>query len=101
MRSTGIKTRPGEEVGKETIRRSREAAKGTRNDQSPSHCFQVPLVQRQGPHDPAGHSGSTGLFLYCSKDLSLYMAGSINQVDAKSKPFRLMLKLVKGIQSKK
>jgi D-alanyl-D-alanine carboxypeptidase len=47
-----------------------------------------------------GHSGSTGSFLYYSEDLNLYMAGSINQVDSKIKPFRLMGKVIKAIQSK-
>jgi len=47
-----------------------------------------------------GHSGSTGSFLYYSEDLNLYMAGSINQVDSKIKPFRLMGKVMKAIQSK-
>jgi len=47
-----------------------------------------------------GHSGSTGSFLYYSEDLNLYMAGSINQVDSKIKPFRLMGKAMKVIQPK-
>jgi D-alanyl-D-alanine carboxypeptidase len=47
-----------------------------------------------------GHSGSTGSFLYYSEDLNLYMAGSINQVESKSKPFKLMLRVMKAIQSK-
>jgi CubicO group peptidase (beta-lactamase class C family) len=47
-----------------------------------------------------GHSGSTGSFLYYSEDLNLYIAGSINQVDSKTKPFRLMLRVMKAIQSK-
>jgi D-alanyl-D-alanine carboxypeptidase len=47
-----------------------------------------------------GHSGSTGSFLYYSEDLNLYIAGSINQVESKSKPFRLMLRVMKTIQSK-
>jgi D-alanyl-D-alanine carboxypeptidase len=47
-----------------------------------------------------GHSGSTGSFLYYSEDLNLYMAGSIDQVDSKSKPFRLMLKVMKAIRKK-
>jgi D-alanyl-D-alanine carboxypeptidase len=46
-----------------------------------------------------GHSGSTGSFLYYSENLNLYMAGSINQVDSKIKPFRLMGKVMKAIQS--
>jgi D-alanyl-D-alanine carboxypeptidase len=47
-----------------------------------------------------GHSGSTGSFLYYSEDLNLYMAGSINQVDSKTKPFKLMLRVMKAAQSK-
>ena len=47
-----------------------------------------------------GHSGTTGSFLYYSEDLNLYMAGSISQVDSKIKPFRLMGKVMKAIQSK-
>ncbi len=37
-----------------------------------------------------GHSGSTGSFLYYCEKLDLYLAGTINQTDAPSKPFRLM-----------
>jgi D-alanyl-D-alanine carboxypeptidase len=48
-----------------------------------------------------GHSGSTGSFLYYCEDMNLYMAGSINQTESKSKPFRLMLKVMKAIQSKR
>jgi D-alanyl-D-alanine carboxypeptidase len=48
-----------------------------------------------------GHSGSPGSFLYCSEDRDLYIAGSINQVESKSKPFRLMLKVMNAIQSKR
>ncbi|MBW1894596.1 MAG: serine hydrolase, partial [Deltaproteobacteria bacterium] len=48
-----------------------------------------------------GHSGSTGAFLYYSEDMNLYMAGSINQTELKSKPFRLMLKVIKAIKSKR
>jgi len=48
-----------------------------------------------------GHSGSPGSFLYYSEDLNLYMAGSINQTESKSKPFRLMPRVMKAIQSKR
>jgi len=47
-----------------------------------------------------GHSGSTGSFLYYCEDLNLYMAGSINLTESNSKPFRLMLRVMKAIQSK-
>jgi D-alanyl-D-alanine carboxypeptidase len=42
-----------------------------------------------------GHSGSTGSFLYFSDELNLYMAGTIDQVESHSKPFRLMSKAMK------
>jgi D-alanyl-D-alanine carboxypeptidase len=48
-----------------------------------------------------GHSGSTGSFLYYSEDLNLYLAGTINQTESKSKPFSLMSKVIKAIQSKR
>jgi D-alanyl-D-alanine carboxypeptidase len=47
-----------------------------------------------------GHSGSTGSFLYYSEDLNLYLAGTINQTESQSKPFTLMSKAIKAIQSK-
>jgi D-alanyl-D-alanine carboxypeptidase len=47
-----------------------------------------------------GHSGSTGSFLYYSNDLNLYMAGTIDQVESPSKPFRLMAKVMKVVKSK-
>jgi D-alanyl-D-alanine carboxypeptidase len=48
-----------------------------------------------------GHSGSTGSFLYYSEDLNLYMAGTINQTESKSKPFRLMWSVMKAFPTKK
>ena len=47
-----------------------------------------------------GHSGSTGSFLYYSADLDLYMAGTIDQTESRSKPFLLMVKAIRLIQSK-
>jgi D-alanyl-D-alanine carboxypeptidase len=47
-----------------------------------------------------GHSGSTGSFLYYSNDLNLYMAGTIDQVQSPSKPFKLMAMVMKVIKSK-
>ena len=48
-----------------------------------------------------GHSGSTGSFLYYSQDQDLYLAGTINQVDSKVKPFMLMMKVMRAFQTKK
>ena len=47
-----------------------------------------------------GHSGSTGSFLYHSKALNLYLSGTINQVDANSTAFRLMIKAMLAFRSK-
>jgi CubicO group peptidase (beta-lactamase class C family) len=62
-------------------------------------CFKLPwFITRVMKVPPLwGHSGSTGSFLYYCEDLNLYMAGSINQVESKSKPFRLMLRVMKAI----
>ena len=46
-----------------------------------------------------GHSGSTGSFLYYSEELNLYMAGTVNQVEAKPTPFKLMISVMQVIQS--
>jgi D-alanyl-D-alanine carboxypeptidase len=64
-------------------------------------CFKLPWFITMVMKVPPlwGHSGSTGSFLYYCEDLNLYMAGSINQVESKSKPFRLMLRVMKAIQS--
>jgi D-alanyl-D-alanine carboxypeptidase len=47
-----------------------------------------------------GHSGSTGSFLYYSQDRDLYLAGTINQVDSKVKPFTLMIKVIRAVKSR-
>ena len=46
-----------------------------------------------------GHSGSTGSFLFYSERLNLYLAGSINQTESKSTPFKLMMMVIQAIQS--
>jgi len=48
-----------------------------------------------------GHSGSSGSFLYYSEDFDVYMAGSINQTESKTKPFRLMAGVIKAIRAKR
>jgi D-alanyl-D-alanine carboxypeptidase len=64
--------------------------------------FELPWVIRMVLKAPPlwGHSGSTGSFLYYSEDLNLYMAGSVDQVESKTTPFKLMLKVMKAVQSK-
>jgi CubicO group peptidase (beta-lactamase class C family) len=46
-----------------------------------------------------GHFGSTGSFLFYSEELDLYMAGTINQVELKSKSFSLMQKVMQVIKN--
>ena len=48
-----------------------------------------------------GHSGSSGSFLYYSEDFDVYIAGSINQTESKTKPFKLMGRVIKAIRSKR
>lgn len=60
-------------------------------------CFELPPSQNIPPL--WGHSGSTGSFLYYSEDWNMYIAGTINQVQAKSTPFRLMISVMQVIQS--
>jgi D-alanyl-D-alanine carboxypeptidase len=51
-------------------------------------------------HPLWGHSGSTGSFLYYSNDLNLYMAGTLDQVESPSKPFRLMARVMRVVKSR-
>ena len=46
-----------------------------------------------------GHSGSTGSFLYYSEGLDLYMAGTIDQVESKIKPFLLMRQVIRAVSA--
>ena len=48
-----------------------------------------------------GHSGSTGSFLYYSESLDLYMAGSIDQTESKTKPFILMRRVMRAIAARR
>lgn len=41
-----------------------------------------------------------GSFLYYSKDLDLYLAGSIDQTESKVRPFILMLRVMRAIESR-
>lgn len=59
--------------------------------------FELPPSQNIPPL--WGHSGSTGSFLYYSEEWNMYIAGTINQVEAKSTPFKLMISLMQVIQS--
>jgi len=59
--------------------------------------FELPHSQNIPPL--WGHSGSTGSFLYYSEEWNMYIAGTINQVEAKSTPFKLMISVMQVIQS--
>jgi len=65
--------------------------------------FELPSLIRTTIGFPPvwGHSGSTGSFLYYSKDLDLYIAGTIDQTESMWKPFVLMLRVVRAVTSRK
>jgi CubicO group peptidase (beta-lactamase class C family) len=44
-----------------------------------------------------GHSGSTGSFAFACPEKSLYLAGTVNQISSPSKPFSLMISLVRAV----
>jgi CubicO group peptidase (beta-lactamase class C family) len=46
------------------------------------------------PPDLIGHSGSTGSFAFREANRSVYVAGTINQMDKPGLPYRLMTKMV-------
>jgi D-alanyl-D-alanine carboxypeptidase len=50
------------------------------------------------PFSPApelvGHSGSSSAFLFYCDDAKLYLAGTLNQLENRGRPFRLMLKII-------
>jgi D-alanyl-D-alanine carboxypeptidase len=48
-----------------------------------------------------GHSGSTGSFLYYSQGLDLYMAGTIDQVESKIRPFLLMRQVIRAVRAER
>ena len=59
--------------------------------------FRLPRVL--SPFGPApeliGHSGASSSFLYHHEGTGLYLAGTLNQIDKRGRPFRLMLKLIR------
>ena len=59
--------------------------------------FELPPSQNIPPL--WGHSGSTGSFLYYSEEWNMYIAGTINQVEAETTPFKLMISVMQVIQS--
>ena len=62
-----------------------------------SMYFELPPSQNIPPL--WGHSGSIGSFLYYSEEWNMYIAGTINQVEAKSTPFILMISVMQVIQT--
>jgi D-alanyl-D-alanine carboxypeptidase len=44
-----------------------------------------------------GHSGSTGSFLYYCENDNLYLAGTIDQADSRTKPFFLIYKAISAV----
>jgi CubicO group peptidase (beta-lactamase class C family) len=44
-----------------------------------------------------GHSGSTGSFAFTCRSRSMYLAGTVNQIASPSKPFFLMIGLIRAV----
>ena len=65
--------------------------------------FNLPGLLRELTGIPPlwGHSGSTGSFLYYSRDLDLYLAGTIDQVESRIKPFLLMGKVITAVRAQR
>jgi hypothetical protein len=61
--------------------------------------FPATMATMTGLQPLWGHSGSTGSFLYRSEDLDLYLAGTIDQTQSKLKPFLLMRRAMRAIES--
>jgi len=47
-------------------------------------------LPRRGPVSLVGHSGSTGTWLFTCPELGLHLAGTVDQTQARSLPFRIM-----------
>lgn len=60
--------------------------------------FQLPRFFWPSPlPEFIGHSGSTGSFAFTCPSRSIYLAGTVNQIDSPAKPFFLMIALVRSI----
>ena len=66
-------------------------------------CFNLPGPIRGITGIPPlwGHSGSTGSFLYYSPGLDLYMAGTIDQVESRMRPFLLMRQVIRAVRAER
>ena len=58
--------------------------------------FKVPraLSPFRAQPELIGHSGSTGSFCFLAADRGISIAGTINQMDDQSRPFKLMTKII-------
>ncbi len=59
--------------------------------------FRMPALMRLigGPPVLVGHSGSTGSFAFWDRKRDLFMAGTLNQMDKPSRPFRVMAQMAR------
>lgn len=60
------------------------------------------LPRAMSPFQPTpefiGHSGSSGSFAFYAPDKDVYLAGTLNQVNAQSKPFQWMMQIVNKLK---
>lgn len=64
--------------------------------------FELPrlVAISSGLHALWGHSGSTGSFLYRSDDLDLYMAGTLDQTEARVEAFLLLRRVMQAFEAR-
>jgi CubicO group peptidase (beta-lactamase class C family) len=58
-----------------------------------------PVATSSGMYGLWGHSGSTGSFLYRSDELDLYMAGTLDQTDARAEAFLLLWRVMRAFEA--
>ena len=62
--------------------------------------FQLPRIMTLFQYSPEfiGHFGSSGSFAFYAPKEELYIAGTLNQVDNASRPFKFMLKVMNAVK---
>ena len=60
--------------------------------------FKVGRLNAPGirPMTLVGHSGSTGTWLFHCPELDLHLAGTIDQANGRTLPFRLMVRMLRA-----
>ncbi len=51
----------------------------------------------KAPPELIGHSGSTGSFAFLNRDRGMYAAGTINQMDDRARPYRIITQMIDSL----